>query len=564
MLESIRIKNYAIIDEVELEFGEGFNVFTGESGVGKSIIVDALGFCLGDKADQTIIRTGKDRTTVEAVFRITNSRIKSKIEQIGIQLEDDTVIVRREYDTSGRSKVMINSRTETISKLEELSDVLVDFHGQHQHQSLLKPKTHIDYLDAFGNFTKELQELSETYHKTLEIKKKLDELKEVVSQKESRMNFLKYVIDEIKNANLKEGEDQELEEKFKYITNYESLLKGLSEALESLDEGEISTISTLNRAIVSLRGIVRHNTSFDTVLNRLEDIMSEIRGVVSELSEFRDKLNITPEEVEYINQRLDVIRTLKRKYSKNSSEELLRYLKECEDEYSRMVTSDEEFEKLKKEYESYVEKLKKLCLDLSNKRMRKARELEDKVVEKLNLMGMEKSVFKIDFKYYKDENGLIEINNTRVDVNEKGIDRVEFLISLNPGEDVKPLRSVASGGEISRIMLAIKSVLADVSEVDMMVFDEIDVGIGGNTANIVGEIIKSISKKTQIIVITHLPQVASKATTHFKVEKLIQDNSTKVMVSKLKQEDRVYEIARMSGNQNEAGLKYAKELLGMR
>lgn len=561
MLESIKIKDYAIIDEIELNFEEGFNVFTGESGVGKSIIVDALGFCLGERANSSIIKTGAQKTTVEAVFYIRNQSIKNKIENLGFSLDNDRIIIRREYDISGRSKITINGFTETITRTSELSEILIDFHGQHEHQSLLNPKTHIDYLDAFGNFQNELEKIKVKYHQILELKKQIENLKNTLSQKKERVEFLKFSIEELKNANLKENEDNELEEKFKYITNYEQLLLGLNESLSLLEENEISVSTLLGRSVNIIRNLTKYNPSFENLVSQLEETQSIVKNVSSELDKIKEKINLSPEEIEEINRRLDLIRTLKRKYNKSTVNELIEYLHNCEEELRKVEFGDEELVKLEEEYRNLLSELKNLSLDLSKKRIQKAKELDAKIVEKLKLMAMEKAIFKTDFKYYKTEDGLIEIEGINVDVNEKGIDRVEFLISVNLGEEMKPLRNVASGGEISRIMLAIKSVLSDTSEVDVMVFDEIDVGIGGNTANVVGELIRELSKKQQILVITHLPQVASRANSHFKVEKIFKDNKTIVSVKKLSPEERKYEIARMIGNETETGIKYAEELL---
>lgn len=561
MLESVKIKNYAVIDEVEIEFGEGFNVFTGESGAGKSIIVDALSFCLGDRAEPSMIKTGKDKTIVESVFLIENPRIKEKIEKLGFSLENDRLIIRREYDISGKNKIMVNGFQEKVSRVSELSEVLVDFHGQHEHQSLLNQKTHINYLDSFGKFEKELKELSELYHNVEETRSRIKNLEEEISQKKAREDFLKYTIEELRNANLSENEDVELEEKFRLIANYEQVFNILQDSLSLLEDNEISALSLLGRATSVIRGGIRLNPLFEKFVSTLEDVQISVRSVVSEIRMLAEKLNFQPDEVERINSRLDQIRTLKRKYNKNSVNELIQYLSQCQKDLSTLEFGEEELENLRKQYESLVKELKRVCVDLSEKRMRKAKELDRKVEEKLKSMAMENAVFKTEFKYYKSEDSVIEINGVKVDVNERGIDRVEFLISVNPGEEPKPLKNVASGGEISRIMLAIKSVLADVSEVDMMVFDEIDVGIGGHTANVVGETIKNISKNQQIIVITHLPQVASKANHHYRVEKVFEGNSTRVIVKKLSSEERKYEIARMVGNETETGLRYAEELL---
>ncbi|MCX8028532.1 MAG: DNA repair protein RecN [Brevinematales bacterium] len=562
MLEFIRIRNYAIIDDLELEFGEGFNVFTGESGVGKSIIVDALGFCLGDRANPSIIKTGRDRVVVEAVFRINNERIKEKITSLDFVLEDDRIIIKREFDSSGRSRITINSNTETVSRLSELSDFLVDFHGQHEHQSLLNQKTHIDYLDAFGGFYNELIELKNIYERALNLRREIKDLQNKISQNKDKLDFLRYTVDELRGADLKEGEDIELEDRFKYVSNYEQVLEIIKEVVSFLEDSEYSSISTISKAIGKLKFGVRINPSFEDLVKNLEDGLSQIRSVSNELNRLISKINITPDEVEYINRRLDLIRTLKRKYNKNSVSELIEYMRQCEKAINDLELGDENLVKLQDEYSRVLGDLKNACIELSTKRIRKAKELDQKVEGLLRLLGMEKAVFRTDFKYYKSDDGMIEINGTRVDVNEKGIDRVEFMISTNPGLEVRPLRSVASGGEISRIMLAIKSVLANVSEVDMMVFDEIDVGIGGNTANIVGDLIKDISKKQQIIVITHLPQVASRSDVHFKVEKIFESNTTKVIVKKLSSfEERKREIARMFGNETETGLKHAEELL---
>lgn len=561
MLERLKIVNYALIDEIEIEFENGFNVFTGESGAGKSIIVDALGFCLGDKASQSIIKSGKEKTTVEATFYIDKPKIKEKIEKLGFSLDDNRIIIRREYDIYGKNKVTVNGFQETISRVSELSDILVDFHGQHEHQSLLNQKTHIEYLDAFGNFEKELNEISKVYHQVISLKEKIQKLEEQLSQKKQKEEILKYTIEELTNSNLRNDEDIELEEKFKFITNYEQLFNIVNESLELLNENEISVNNLLGKSLNILKSGTKFNPSFEKLISELEKSLASIKDVILELKTLREKINFQPDEIDKINSRLDLIRTLKRKYNKNSVNELIEYLNYCNNELSKLELSNDELLNLKEEYNNQVSILKKLCIELSEKRMAKSKELDRKIEDKLRVMAMEKARFKTDFKYYKDENGIIEINGIRVDVNEKGIDRVEFTMSVNPGEELKPLRNVASGGEISRIMLAIKSILSDVSEVDMMVFDEIDVGIGGNTANIVGDIIKNISNKNQIIAITHLPQIASKANCHFKIEKMFKNEATIVLAKKLSYEERKKEIARMIGNETETGIKYAEELL---
>ena len=561
MLERLKIVNYALIDEIEIEFENGFNVFTGESGAGKSIIVDALGFCLGDKASQSIIKSGKEKTTVEATFYIDKPKIKEKIEKLGFSLDDNRIIIRREYDIYGKNKVTVNGFQETISRVSELSDILVDFHGQHEHQSLLNQKTHIEYLDAFGNFEKELNEISKVYHQVISLKEKIQKLEEQLSQKKQKEEILKYTIEELTNSNLRNDEDIELEEKFKFITNYEQLFNIVNESLELLNENEISVNNLLGKSLNILKSGTKFNPSFEKLISELEKSLASIKDVILELKTLREKINFQPDEIDKINSRLDLIRTLKRKYNKNSVNELIEYLNYCNNELSKLELSNDELLNLKEEYNNQVSILKKLCIELSEKRMAKSKELDRKIEDKLRVMAMEKARFKTDFKYYKDENGIIEINGIRVDVNEKGIDRVEFTMSVNPGEELKPLRNVASGGETSRIMLAIKSILSDVSEVDMMVFDEIDVGIGGNTANIVGDIIKNISNKNQIIAITHLPQIASKANCHFKIEKMFKNEATIVLAKKLSYEERKKEIARMIGNETETGIKYAEELL---
>jgi DNA repair protein RecN (Recombination protein N) len=561
MLLRIKIKDYAIIDEVEVEFSDGFNVFTGESGVGKSIIVDALGFSLGDRADSSVIRTGAQKAIVEAVFNITDENILNKIKSLGFDIDGNELIIRREYDISGRNKITINGFSESVSRVSELSEVLVDFHGQHEHQSLLNSKTHIDYLDAFGKFHKDREVIANLYRSVIDLKNKINELSEILSQKEKRIEFLKFTVDELERANLKENEDVDLEEKFKFITNFEALFRLVNESLVFLDEGEFSVLSSIGKVITNLRSATRYNEEFNNLIPKLEEAESTIKEIRNILEDFKNRINLSPEEIEYINSRLDLIRTLKRKYNKSSVSELIKYKEECKRELEAVETGDEELRKIESEYQKLVSELRNKCLDLSKKRMNKAKEFDKLVMEKLRELAMERAIFKTDFKYYKTDDGIFEIEGTKIDVNETGIDRVEFLISVNPGEEPKPLRKVASGGEISRIMLALKNVLSDVSEVDMMVFDEIDVGIGGNTANVVGEMIQEIAKKRQIIVITHLPQVAARAKTHFKVEKVFEGAKTKVIVKELSIEERKKEIARMIGNETEVGIKYAEEML---
>ncbi|MEJ5285055.1 MAG: DNA repair protein RecN [Brevinematia bacterium] len=562
MITRLSIKNYAIIDNLELEFNEGFSVFTGETGAGKSVLIGAIGLLLGEKCDSTVIRTGEEKAIIEGEFLVKNESILQKIRDLSIDI-DSSLIIRREISNQGRNRVFINGLLEPLNKLEEIGEWLVDIHGQHDHQLLLQQKVHLNILDSYGCLEGEIKNFAKNY---LLLKEKMDNLKFLLENQnrlEEERVFLELAYKEINEMNLLENEEEELTELLKRMENGEKISRSLREAKNILYDDEKNVSGNILKALNSISSVENFDNRYVELTQILEDALAKVDETSHLISDYLKELDFDENEMEKVIDRLENIKDLKRKYKKNTVEELISYAKECGEKLRFLENKEEDIDKLKKD----IDELKKIVLEeamsLSKKRQSVGIDLSKKIKEELKFLGMEKSDFVVDIKYVKDENSPISINGVSVKIDEKGIDRVEFLITTNPGEEPKPLRKVASGGEISRVMLALKAIFAKSDPVETMIFDEIDVGIGGVTANNVGLKMAEISKGKQLFVITHLPQIASKAENHFYISKFVKDNKTSTTARLLRKEERVNEIARMLGGESETALKHAEEMLGL-
>ncbi len=558
MIERLLIKNYAIIDSLEIELGDGFSVFTGETGAGKSIIIGALSLLMGEKGDSSSIRTGEDKALIEAEIIVKSGDVAKKLRDLNFDM-NGSIILRREVAPGNKGRIFINGLQEPVSRLEELGEWLLDIHGQHDHQLLLSQKVHLDILDNYGRLERgEIQQTFQLLQIKFDEKAEL-ELDEAKLQEEKA--FWEQAVKDIGGAGLHNDEEEELKEALKKMENSENLELAFSTARGILYDEELSVSGRLARAISSLRDITGLDKRYGELLEILEDSQTKLNESVKLISEFRGELDFDQKVMENTIDRLELIKDFKRKYRKNSIAELLQYMNECSEKLVKFENRAAELLTLNKEIEKIKNELIEMSVNLSRKRQDVAKELAGKVKTELSFLGMEKAEFLVDIKYVKEESSPFIINGIPIKIQETGMDRVEFFISSNPGEDPKPLKKVASGGEISRIMLSLKSVFAQSDMIETLVFDEIDSGIGGVTANNVAEKMRKIAEDKQVIVITHLPQIASKAKNHYQISKYVKDDKTFTTIEKITGEKRVDEITRMLGGETDKSRAHAMEML---
>lgn len=561
MLERISIKNYAVIDNLTLEFHQGFSVFTGETGAGKSVLIGALGLLLGARSDSTMIRSNTENMSVEGAFSITDFGIQQHIAAFHID-DPSHLIIRREISQQGKNRVFINGNLETLSKLEEIGDRLADMHGQHDHQLLLNKQVHGDVLDSFAELLPNQKQFAQLYAQTIA---KLEEKKLLELNSHSlktEKDFYTNAHQEISQAQLKENEEGELAQDLLQMQNKEKILDALNTAHQGIYAADINASLILEDAKKSMIGIVSFTKKYEELSEIIEDALIKTRESGHLLSSYLEEIDFNTETIDRVSDRIALIKELKRKYKKNTIEELEIFAQESLLLSEKADNLDEELRKLSQECEEIVQKLTEEALSLSKKRQQVAEKMSDKIEQELSFLGMESSRFEVKITYAKQENSILSISGTPVNVTEKGIDRVEFMISSNLGEEVKPLAKIASGGEISRVMLSLKAALAQSDPVGTGVFDEIDAGIGGMVAHNIALKMKEIALLRQILCITHLAQIASKADYHYLVKKETEDNKTYTNVVLLSPEERIKEVARMLGGESESSETLAKEMLG--
>ncbi|RKD34560.1 DNA repair protein RecN [Thermohalobacter berrensis] len=556
MLTELSIKNFAIIDNVHISFSKGFNVLTGETGAGKSILINAIEMVLGGRAAKEYVRRGKEKAIIEAIFQIENpNKINKILEEYGIKSEpDNTLLLTREIFSTGRSTSRINGRTVTLTMLNNLTKYLVDIHGQHEHQSLLTWENHINFIDLLGgNKVFKLKKNIKYYYNELKkYRNKLNSLTENEMERERQIDLLKFQIEEIDNAQLEENEEDELMNEYNILSNAEEIMKtigDITEKLNSTDFYEKSLIDELNNILTNLQKISEHDSKLENYSNIVESIIFQLQDLSRELRLYIDTIEYDPERLELVNERIDLINKLKRKYG-NSIKDILKYRDKIYKELQILENSKEEIQKINKEIKKNEDKLSKLCNELTKERRIIGNNIEKNITEELKKLNMKDIKFKVKYDKYDY-------------FTENGLDKIEFYISPNPGEPLKPLSKIASGGEMSRIMLAFKSILAEVDEIPCLIFDEIDTGISGKTAQIVGRKISKLSKTRQIICITHLPQIASISESHFYIDKIVSNGRTMTKIQKLDYDGRIKEISRLLGGYNltTSTKKYAEEMI---
>ena len=550
MLLNLHVKNLALIEEVDVDFEKGLIVLTGETGAGKSLILGSVNIALGNKASKDMIRKGTDYSLVELTFSVSENCAK-QLKKYDIYMEEDNIVTVTRKISEGRRISKINGETVNIKTLKNVMSLLIDIHGQHDHQSLLYKKNHLDILDKFAKDSiLELKEqIKEEYSKYTKLIKKLEEFNIDEGQKAREIEFAEYEVNEIESANLKPEEDVQVEEEFKKLSNSKEIVSALSEIYNALSYETAGGLGDIiNKAVMDINSIKGMDEKISQFQTELYDIDNLCRELTSQIYDYNSGMDFNPEYVREVEERLDVINHLKLKYG-NNIEEILRYKEEKEEYLEKLNNMTDEMESVKNQISELEGTLNNLCTKLSEQRKKAAKELEVLVKQAL-----------VDLNFIAVE---FEIQITRKEsIGENGFDNVEFMISTNPGESVKPLVKVASGGELSRIMLAIKSILATEDDIDTLIFDEIDTGISGRTAQKVSERLACIAKKRQVIAITHLPQIAAMADAHYLIEKTSDSNSTISNIYLLTEEESIKELARMLGGVRitDAVLQNAREM----
>jgi DNA repair protein RecN (Recombination protein N) len=555
MLLQLNITNFALIENLSVSFNAGFNVFSGETGAGKSIIIDAINFVLGGKFNKDLIRTGENKTFVEAVFAVESPKTEEALKEFEIDYED-VVIISRETFSTGRSIVKVNGKSVIVSSLRIISETLIDIHGQHENQNLLDASKHLDYLDNFSGekVSQALAKYSDLYKHLNDIKEKIFKLQGNDGEREKVISYLGYQIEEINSAKLRIGEDEELQEKFHMLTHAEKISSVLGESYEFLYNGTDTSPSIFDGigiVLKELRSIESHMDKVKAIANSLEEAYYNIEQNISEIRSIKDSVYYDVDELSSINNRIYQIGIFKKKYG-GSIEEILAYRDRIQKEYEELVNSGEVIAKLQQEQERLEKQIRDVALDIHEMRLESALILEKEVKKELSYIGLEKSVFKIT----------VELEEK---LGSRGLDRVQFLISANPGEPLKALEKVASGGELSRIMLALKTVFVDKDRIPTVIFDEIDVGISGRIAQRVAEKMFLISTSHQVLCVTHLPQIAGMSEEHFLVFKEVIGEKTYTGVKPLDVNEKEYEIARMIGGAEvtKVTLENAREIINM-
>ena len=548
MLKALRIKDFAIIDEMSLEFEKGFTVFTGETGAGKSILVDAIGTMIGGRVSAEAVRCGSDEAVVEAIFEeVTDARLFEKMTQYGIPAAGHEILIRRNISKGGKNRIYINGALATLSMLEEICSGLVDIHGQHDQQNLLKRERHIEYLDAFGGLSGQRDRVRDGYRHLNQLRARLDELEAGVRGRKEKEELFRYQLAEIKGAGLKPDEEKDLTREREMLGNAGRLSASSSEAYSLLYEDDRAILSGLGKIEETLAEISKIDDRMGESLELVRSSKAALRETAESVRRFRDEVRDDPERLEKIEERLYLIERLKKKYGP-SVEEILAYQSKIEKELAGLEFSDQDISALRGEIEEVSEKITQKAAELSKSRERSLKTLEKEITQELVLLQMENMKFSVGIE--------------RVPLSQNGIDSVEFLIA-NVGEVPRPLGKIASGGELSRLMLAIKSRLSAVDSVQTLIFDEVDTGIGGRVAEEVGRRLKQLSGDHQVCCVTHLPQIAAQADTHYSVEKVMTDNRVTTNIKRLDDQGRIKEVGRMLGGKDktEGALKYAEEML---
>lgn len=555
MLSRLSIKNVALIENADITFGEGLNVLSGETGAGKSVILDSVNFVLGAKADRTMIRYGETECIVKAEFSVSeNSKAVQALRELDID-SDGEIIISRKFTESGKNSVKINGNAVTATMLRTVTDSLVDVHGQSEHFFLLKESNQLKTLDSVvgGELTEEKEKLATLLREDREIDERISLLGGDEQERGRRLDILKFQIDEIESVDLREGEEEELLAKRNKINNLEKIISSLREATEALS-GETGVLDGLRYANRALSAISKLDESYQTVCEKLESIAIDADDVAETLSDMAEELYFDENEAQETETRLDAIRSLKRKYGANKGQ-IDGYLEKIRAEYELLSDCEGQYAVLTAQKSKVLRKIYEICRKMTALRKQHGEAFCRRVTEELKTLNIERAQFAIEFGEYTEEDA--------EKANSNGLDTVRFLFSANAGEPMKPLGKIISGGEMSRFMLAVKTQLSDVNEISTYIFDEIDAGISGKTAKVVGEKLARIAKNTQIIAVSHLAQIAAMSDEEFLIEKREENDKTVTHVYSLDHTQKTKELVRLLGGteKDEYALKHAEELL---
>ncbi|MBQ4264205.1 MAG: DNA repair protein RecN [Clostridia bacterium] len=565
MLLQLSISNLALIDAMSIDFAPGMNVMTGETGAGKSIVVDAVNLVLGERADRDLIASGKQKARVEAVFDIAdNEKVKALLEELSLESDEDTASISRELTSAGKNICRINGTVVPLQTLRQVSAQLLDIHGQHEHQLLLDSKHHISYLDeyAMGEIRPLLERCGSAYAAWRSCAQKLSRLRRSVSEREQRIDMLRFQLDELKSARLIEGEEDELERQKVFYRNAGKIMAAFDEACEMLDSGSghdgSSAVELLREGVRALSPVATLDSRYEAVFARLDSLCYEVEDAVGELCDLREEMDYDEQEAERVESRLDLLRRLNRKYGA-TTRDMIRYRDKIAAELDELEDSDEAMERLEKEFRITGRALQEISAELTHARLLAARRFEASIEAQLHDLGMKNAKLSIAFAPMAEGERLADRFSPL------GVDRIEMMFCANLGQPMKPLARVASGGELSRIMLALKNLSAQKPGIPRsMVFDEIDTGISGRMAQVVSEKMSQIGDHHQVICVTHLPQIAAMADEQFLVRKSDEDGVTHTAVVHLDRLGRAQEIARMVGGagcESESSVRHAMTML---
>ncbi len=555
MLKALHIENFAILDDLEVEFREGLNVLTGETGTGKSIVIDAISILMGERASTNKVRSGAEKAVIEGLFELDriNDELLSKLTERGYDIADGELVLRRDIYASGTGRCYFNGRMSSSSTLAEIGELLCDIHGQHLHQTLLKITKQLDLLDGYIGAHDLRAEVGRYFRELKETERRLHGVHQGREIRERKIGDLKYSVDEIDKADLSPGEDEVLEQEIQIMQNYQRLHSLYGSVIDRLSREEGSIIESLGASLSDLDEATRIDPSLTEEVEHAKNCYFQLEGLSGKMREYIEKLVYDPVRFDELLERRELIRRLRAKYG-TSINDILDYREKAFVELESLSDDDVRIEELETRHETLKKELVQRAAELSDLRAKGSRRLEREVTSGLKELGMDKATFRIVFE--KAPGG---------EIDSLGAERASFLIATNPGETEKPLSQVVSGGELSRIMLALRALQAQKDHVQTLIFDEVDSGIGGQVAHAVGERLLTVSQRRQVFVITHLPQIAARANHHISVEKSVEGDRAKVRITELDKEGRLREIIRMMGGnmKSEVSRQHAHELLNI-
>ncbi|NTQ66105.1 DNA repair protein RecN [Enterococcus faecium] len=554
MLQEISITNFAIIPELRLSFHEGMTALTGETGAGKSIIIDALGLLAGGRGSSDYIRQGAEKCILEGLFELPKQEGFSELMvELGIETDEDNLIVRRDMSLTGKNVCRVNGHIITLANLRKIGSYLVDIQGQNEHQELLQPESHLALLDRFGDaaFQQKKKSYQQEYTSYRELEKRVRKVQQNEKSYVQRIDMLHFQQEEIAAADLQVGKEEKLKEEREKLSNYQKIADGLAAGYGALTNNEQNSVDGVGLAVAELQGIAHLDVEYEAIYENIQSAYYLLQDAIGDMSRQIDLLELDENRLEEVTQRLELIRQLKRKYGE-SIESILAYYDEITEELASSDFSEGQLDKMKEELEQKELLLQQQAADLHEARKKIAKELEKSILHELKSLYMENTEFEV--RFLKEENRQL---------NHDGFDQIEFYITTNPGEPLKPLVKVASGGELSRMLLALKTIFSSEQGVTSIIFDEVDTGVSGRVAQAIADKISQISKYSQVLCITHLPQVAAVADYQYYIVKAVIDGRTQTSVSELKTKEREEEIARMlAGSEiTKLTLEHAKELL---